>query len=356
MAQIPFERVRDYQRLPIDAQDVVTRARVVVAAQATKDNLQSINTKFGPFASVASFPYYPVPIAVEHVAAEHATYRAVRSFELPAGIDPFLPQTSPAIPDPAGVAGFTNIGAVRDGDLSTYAEATEAGGSFYFPVFNSATTTVEHVLYGYRITYSLKLKAGGGGGVRTAVGVIQHEYNYDSISRRLTAAATYGLPVAGEPTTLDVYFPTPQRNELRGVPMTSGRQWLRLLFSADTGVSYLRVYEYYPLLLNVPLLESIARAQIRLPVSTPRRVTVRGYLPPGDLTHTITGWPGGDYTGVVARQSYREGNTIVDFEQAGAPPGVPQDALEAERVRTNRTRELVRAATYPTLVGNHVTR
>src|SRR5690606_2104087 len=92
------------------------------------------------------------------------------------------------------------------------------------------------------------------------------------------------------------------------------------------------VHHFYPLLLNVPLLEDIAKRQIRLPAPTPRRVTVAGYVPP-DREHTIVGWPGGDYTAVVAQHQYDLGRTVIDFEQAGAPVGLPAEAIEAARER-----------------------
>src|SRR5690606_39112832 len=106
-----------------------------------------------------------------------------------------------------------------------------------------------------------------------------------------------------------------------------------------------RVTHFYPLILNEALLEENAKANIRLPAQLPQRVTVRGYVAP-DREHTIQGWPGGDYTGVVAQHQYELGRTVIDFEESGPPLGVPAEAVEAERVRVARTAASIDRAAY----------
>lgn len=354
MAQIPFERVLDYQRLPIDAQDVVTKARIVVAGQPASsagDDFEYAEDGIGD----APLPaYYPRPIVIEYEHPEHATYQAERSFALPKGVDPFLPPTHPDIRNPILSGGWTGSAAnLRDDDPSSYVEYQPGNPAQVAEIAFDAVSDALPRMVGARVSYSLELEDKAAFSPALLQFWIGDKLRFGGGSR--TMYLRQALKQADGAVVTFVSLRNAQASISGNLGTLVVRRWKAAPGDMPAVVS-LKIHEAYPLVLDRPLLESIARAQIRLPVSTPRRVTVRGYLPPGDLTHTITGWPGGDYTGVVARQSYREGNTIVDFEQAGAPPGVPQDALEAERVRTNRTRELVRAATYPTLVGNHVTR
>src|SRR5690606_20363806 len=117
-------------------------------------------------------------------------------------------------------------------------------------------------------------------------------------------------------------------------------------FAAFDNAEACQLFEFYPLILNTALLEEIAKSNIRLPAERPQRVTVRGYVPP-DREHTIVGWPGGDYTGTVAQVQYELGRTVIDFEQAGAPVGLPAEAIEAARERRVAIDRAVQDAAYP---------
>jgi hypothetical protein len=112
----------------------------------------------------------------------------------------------------------------------------------------------------------------------------------------------------------------------------------------------IEVTQFYPLILNTALLERIAKDNVRVPGTIPQRVTVSGYVPP-DREHTITGWPGGDYTARVAQQQYELGRTVIDFEQAGAPVGLSAEAIEAARERSVAVRSEVLRAGYALKMG-----
>lgn len=347
MAIITYDRVVDYDRLPIDAQDVVTRARIVVAAQPTGEN----RTSLAALMNGRSVPYLPSPIVVEYTAPQHSLFEAERSFELPSGIDPFLPPTHPSIPNPAA-SGFSDANNVRDGNPETYAALTGSGArELSFNVLPDPNA----IVVGYRLAASVE-RVGDQGDVLGTPPVYAHvrlrrTTGVPPSDLSGTTHAMHELSSSLETAESYAIVPPAQNNELDDSVIAHRHSTVAVGVNALADVPSMHVYEFYPLVLNVPLLQGIAKAQIRLPASNPRRVVVRGYLPPGDRVHTIKGWPGGDYTGVVARQSYVDGNTVVDFEQAGAPLGLSQEAVEAERVRLNRTKDLIRTANYPNLIG-----
>ncbi|MFA5551611.1 MAG: hypothetical protein WDA03_08340 [Trueperaceae bacterium] len=355
MATFPFSRVLNYERLPIDAQDIVTKARIVIVSQETTEHSFAMTSAFGNLPpNHTVIPYRPVPVTVEYESPYHSLYGAERSFSLPAGVDPFLPAPHSMIPNPIASPAIPDLNNIRDGDLTTYASVSGgSGGSIQYAVHPPYVPAIEgRVVIGFRIVYDLTLLGAPAPGNATyplnADLYLAHNFGTSEI---LVSKIAYSLPATAESGEFVAYWPRPIVNQVQDRPILSGGgQWVRLIY-IPTGFSKLDIFEFYPLIVNTALVTDIAKAQIRVPASTPRRVQVRGYLPPGDLTHTIVGWPGGDFTGVVARQTYRDMSTIVDFEQTGAPPGVPQELLEAERVRVNRTNELIRAAEYPSLIG-----
>ena len=131
MSTIPFSDVLDWQPLPIDAQEVVTKVRLVVAGNLAGRAPQRITAYATDDPDTTeAVDYVPWPITVLYEAPEHAIYGAERSFALPTGLNPFLAPTSDLIPEPVAV-GFDNPGApsvVRDGDPETSAEYTAGVG------------------------------------------------------------------------------------------------------------------------------------------------------------------------------------------------------------------------------------
>lgn len=338
MARISYSRVLEVQRIPIDAQDLVTRARVVIVAQATKERLVSLTAKAPDSSTVV--PYLPEPVAVSAtLTPHHSSIQATRSFSLPDTFDPFLPATHPSIPDPVG--SVSDMDKARDGDPTTYASwggLTTAGMSY---------TITDHnvMMAGARILYDLDTSDGS-----SALLAVNHSRE-TSTGVQVGVQATYELPPTDSPTEVVVFVPPPQWNDASPPATFTLVDKTQNVSISGRNVNTFRVYEFIPLLVNLPLVQSVARAQLRMYASNPRRVTVKGIVPPGDVEHVIVGWPGGDFTGPVARQSYVGGTTVIDFEQAGAPPGLTQEAVEAERVRLARTRDLIRSATYPSLIG-----
>src|SRR5690606_9544589 len=99
------------ERLPVDAQDVVTKVTLVVAgnrAGADPGMLIAYNTD-DPL-TIETVTYCPWPITFEYEAPEHATLGCARAFALPEGVDPFLPPDDDGVPEPDTVINFVNPG------------------------------------------------------------------------------------------------------------------------------------------------------------------------------------------------------------------------------------------------------
>lgn len=357
MAVIQYSRVIDRQLLPVDAQDVVTRVRLVVAGDVAGDIAEVHQATSAPDGGETR-PYAPIPIVHEYTAPEHSVYNATRAFALPSGVNPFLPPTAPEIPEPT-VSGFDNPGSpsvVRDGDPLTSADWLLGVGSTGFITYGSVAG---HRMHGFRLMYTLQQDGVGGvyPGLGTHVRVRVGDRfavggDPDSGTVRAFAVSPALTPVE-LPTELYGVAPEASftalgnRNGTVVVPFGATAVELRV----DMNVSAMQVIHFYPLMLDEVLLEDIARAQIRLPAQLPQRVTVRGYVSP-DREHTIVGWPGGDYTGVVAQHQYELGRTIIDFEQAGSPAGLPAEAIEAARERKQAIDGTVAVANYNLMMGS----
>lgn len=361
MASILMSDVLEHQLLPVDAQDVVTRVRLVIAgnragAEADGPTIKQVQGQWSPppFAAYTYLSYFPAPIVFEYTAPEHSVYGATRALALPSGVNPFLLPNDPRIPEPVAL-NFDNPGSpsvIRDGDPLTSADFSGGLGDTAWVTY-LPDPAVDYV--GFRLRYALSTT-----GVTMQRGVSVGMYYTVRAQPPLDDSDWFEgdsyvneLPDT-ENAELYAVFPPDARWLPANEPFPLERKEMRvqLHVPAGTEVNSMQVTDFYPLVLNEALLEEIARAQIRLPAQAPRRVTVRGALPPTDTSHTIVGWPGGDYTGRVARQTYREGVTVVDFEQAGAPPGVPQELLEAERVRTTRTQAAIANANYNLMLGS----
>jgi len=354
VATIPYADVQNIERLPIDAQEVVTKVRLVIAG--------NIGGSRDTFFSGAIDDFYlddtpntgndvttaPLPAVYTYEASEHASYGCERSLALPEGFNPFLPPTDDLVGEPGTVNNFTNPGtpsAIRDGDPTTF--ATLSGSS----------TFTGQILYGtnqpscgWLLRYSL-INAGSSPWARYVNSLHTH-LDGDPKSRTLVRRA-WQLPSTNaidEPTELYAI----SLHDARGENENMGDGWVRVsnysLNIVGDGGAEARVYAYYPLILDQDLLEQVAKANIRLPALIPQRVTVTGIVAP-DREHTITGWPGGDFTGKVAQHQYELGRTVIDFEQAGAPTGLPAEAVEAARERTVAVQSEVQRAGYSVKMG-----
>lgn len=344
MANIAYADLLNIERLPIDAQDVVSEAYLILAGnRAGRDPSTLMN-----FYSTGEFPtvsqavsYVPRPLAFKWV--DNNDFRGRRSFDLPATASPFLGPDSDDVPEPTTVTTFTNPGdpsAIRDGDPTTYA-STASGGSIAYTSISKAV--------GFKIMYTAA-QAG-----RAAI--VLHP-----AVEPVTTWGIYTLPAASTPAEVTAILlldartarenlespgtpvnPSPPYGVLEGAPTRS-----HISVQFDAGA--VQVFEFYPLIPDEARLAAIAASNISLPAEKPQRITVRGYVAP-DREHTITGWPGGDYTATVAQHQYELGRTVIDFEQAGSPVGLPAEALEAARERRVAIDRAVSEAAYPVRMG-----
>lgn len=356
MATIQYADVVERQLLPIDAQDIVTKVRLVVAGNRAGAEPHELSvTSNDPEVSMtdARLVYHPLPVVVEYEAPEHATYGCVRMFSLKDGINAFLKPTDAGIPDPT-VLNFVNPGspsAVRDGDPATFATYAGADGGVieYPPIENcfgyalmlhleSTGGTFPSMVGQPPGTVFVRMDPGYGSDLAVAEAVVRLEN---------TLKASYSYFV------LPGYAGAAVENGAPG-PFTgfSGSLQLGIVPDSAKQVSRADVYAFYPLVLNLPLLLDIAAAEIRLPAQIPQRVTVEGFVAPA-VEHTIVGWPDGDYTGRVAQQQYAGGRTIIDFEQASVPVGLglTADVLEGERSRRVAVQNEIRSASYGVMMG-----
>ena len=337
MAIIPYANVVNVERLPIDAQDIVTKVRLVIAGN--RAGRPGFNFTVLENATSATVDYAPAPITFEYQDAAHATYGCERSFALPEGFNPFLPPESSAIADPVAGGTMSNPGtpsAVRDGDPTTFATLSSFGS------VGTLNYDYDASYVGFRLKYKAKDSAAGGGlliihGAGRAGG-----YQIWSKHRRVSEGA--------DTDTQYYVLPHDARNQIVNTPTVTGSAQQTLVMTAATTITELEVYDYYPLVLDAELLEDVAKSNIRLPGMIPQRVTVNGIIAP-DREHTITGWPGGDYTGAVAQHQYELGRTVIDFEQAGAPTGLPAEAVEAARERTVAVKAEIERRSYSIKMG-----
>ena len=357
MAIIPYADVRNVERLPVDAQDIVTKVRLVIAGNRAGREPGYLWTRG---ASVPADPpattYTPWPITHVYEAPEHATYGCERSLALPEGFNPFLAPTDAGIPEPSSVDNFNNPGtpsAIRDGDAETYAQwDTPAVAT------DPATITYPSIedCYGFILRYSLGSQPSAFDNIlKTHASVMVSPLFDDTppvVRYGFVLAATgEQLPDTGDAVELYMVIPPIANIAPENEPPHSATRFQGTVrLEAFDGTQFMQIYAFYPLVLNRALLDEVARANVRLPAVIPQRVTVTGVVP-ADREHTITGWPGGDFTGRVAQQQYELGRTVIDFEQAGAPTGLPAEAVEAARERTVAVRSEVQRSGYSVKMG-----
>ena len=361
MASIAITDLLDVERLPVDAQDIVTRVRLVIAGSPAGT--------FEPAASAAGVREaagepmeattpFVLPITYEYEAPEHAAFGCSRSFSLPEGFNPFLPPDHELVPDPSvpSPSSIVNPESMRDGDPATYAEASTGLGAPTVDAVYQVTGGGSSNWCGYKLRYSWVTDGALDElfGRRTNVRHLWHVEPYDAVATRVQVRRSWWL----EPTD-DLDSPHDSYQivlaDPRGLPANRGGEvlsrWAIYSFHlTDLGPGAVRLYEFYPLILNQSLLEDVAKSNIRLPAASPQRITVRGYVAP-DRSHTIVGWPGGDYTASVAQHQYDLGRTIIDFEQAGAPAGLPAEAIEAARERQTAINATVQSSSYSLKMG-----
>src|SRR5690606_33680281 len=228
--------------------------------------------------------HFPEPITYEYTAPQHATYGATRSFGLPEGINPFLDPTDPLIPEPIAT-GIVNPGdpsAVRDGDPLTYVEWEGGPSDTAALAFHLMTDSVARLCAGFRFKYALTGTTAHP--KHQNISTLQyHEVPFAGTLHILTQRNFLLSTTEAIDKPIDLYAVSPW--DARGVagnhisPVYSKRTIIGLTINLVQDAK-LRVYEFYPLILNEALLEDIAKSNIRLPAQVPQRVTVRGYVAP----------------------------------------------------------------------------
>lgn len=335
MASIAYADVRSRELQPIDARDICTKVTLVIAGRPSGREMERAHVLDG---SNTAYTHYPVPISVTVEADEHATYHAHKVFQLPDGTNPFLDPTDPIIPDPSAY-GVEDASVLRDGDPDT-SVTIPIDGTFYanassmalVSVRNSASHGDEPRLVGWRIMYSLHVSA------EHEATALREPFIWSDLW------VEFGPPIIATRYFWDLPY-TPGQADVTDLWATahvdarsnlSATQTLDRFYVSIYGVlGQLVVTHFYPLVLNTPYLEAIARSHLRLPASTPSRVTVAGVVPLED-EHTIVGWPGGDLVISVARQTYARDETIIEVEQKSAPRGLAASTAEAASIRRQR--------------------
>lgn len=316
MATIPFSSLKSLTPHLIDTAEACSEVSLVLAGEPAGKAADGVESTF-PLGVVINtgqdayrVQYIPAPITYrrENVDADFRRLLSV-PFE---GRSPFLP------PDQVDF-GTVNIGGtwagavddIRDGDPTSYLQ----GDDGYLTFNLDGTGTV-----GFGITYELD------------EGEAMVALLYAGTERLSNAGfveCTFGKwklpPTKNGPETFYAVLP----HDARHLPINGGEGVVyTILMVAPWGwhpeqglrnpgsYSNLLLYELLPLQLDTALLYNAAGRVLKEPASRPMSVTVAGFVPPAE-THTLLGWPGGDYTGTVARQVYREGETTIDFEQVG---------------------------------------
>lgn len=354
MASIPIANVRNTERLPIDAQDVITRARLVIAGNRAGWEPDAHFTRLTT-GGVGEFPTPPIPIpfAFEVDHADHDPLGCERSLALPEVVDPFLPPTS--VGTPHDVEGFTDGSSAYDGDPGTFA-ASDLSGTSQID-WREYLTSPNDIIVGFRILFSLVLNdpsTGSRYAIGNAPGLVTMLHTATPASGySVESRYAWAIQPNDEGILQDRYAIAPL--DARGHPANRAQSVtnyssldLTVLQQAAGGT--LHVYAFYPLIIDESLLEDVAIANLRAPAANPQRVVVTGYVPP-DREHTIVGWPGGDFTGAVAQQQYELTQTVIDFDQAGAPVGLPAEARETALERSKSTSESIARASYGLKMG-----
>jgi hypothetical protein len=363
---IPFTSDIAWVPLPIDSQDLVTKVRLVVAGEPAGWESQWIQSTIVRSDAVTVETYRPRPVTFEYADAANATYGAERSFGVSPRSNPFLRPGATGMPSPSSVR-VNDPGNVIDGDPETFATPTGAGGAGTPGIFYGNGVDQQYRAVGFVLMYSGAVELGS----------LQYPFFTPGVNAKWRSTAVengdreevYGYwPLVNETETHFSQRSAILPDDARFDPVNDGHGSsaplarvadLSLQLPDDSTYTNLQVYHFYPLIPDLDLLERAAKQLIRLPHTSPKRVTVP-YVVPAEASHTLVGWPGGDLTAAVARTQWIDGTTVIDFEAPGAPLTIDADgaitlvtaeAVEAERVRRNHAAEELRRGTYKLLMG-----
>ena len=373
MATIPIATVVRVDPIPVDAQELVTNPVVVIAGTlAGQKPFSQVAREFADDADTAGTPHQivPWPVVHENPDALDATYHASQALEWPPGSEPFLDAADlPSEPTISG--GMSNAGdpsAARDGDATTYAGIANLSAGGGRLVYNDPPIENTDLFYGFQLTYSLEIPSGTRStyvtGTPANAGLILssrdpyhgaigahagNHVNYPAFEARYV----YAIPETdGTPKSiyaLGTFDARAHADNAGGVaPYLYAHLYLEVLQQGAGGA--LQVFDFHPLMVNAALADSVVSRNVQVPALAPQRVTVRGYVA-ADAEHTITGWPGGDFTGAVAQHTYQQGLTIIDFEQRGPASLADADRLQDAIAKRRSARRRIDDAFWPVLLG-----
>ena len=365
----------DFVYRPVDAEDVVTKVLLVIAgSHAGRDPYMEGHHKFeepppeGSRWSHAAyvFDYLPRPIVFAYEHESHAVFRAERSFGLPEGLNPFLePEeldpggwrgtgegTYPGAENPNDVleldlavwstdgVGYTSFtpeeaAAVYDGDPTTFVSAPAGGGlrfRFRARAIGGANLVQRQPIVGYRVVHSGELfpgeeETGALGAIVPTNRVLFVQY----------VVHAPGVVDWGGLTPGSVAWQSRVAHDLRSVPIDSGGMGFYSVWPASVHfddvnlaeaeiptravgevsfkmlqpITEVRLYAFYPLIMNHEFLTEVARANIRVPRAMPGDAVVEGYSPPVPVV-SVEGvmFPGGTVeNGLVGSASVADETT-----------------------------------------------
>lgn len=325
MITVDFKDVL-YKALPIDAQDLTSAVDIVVVGDKAGLEPDSIICSDTYGEVVMPNQYVASPAVASFVHEQDATYHMKKSVKLADFFDPFLKVTDlsydlySVLPTPIDSKLVLRVyrlfpapevvpTALSDDDNSTYLSNTAPAGQQIYSTWLIGNTYQGHMhsALGFRFIYSMLLS-----NTNPAPYIeIHHSQtctDADSVVHQLAAVARYNIPNT-EGSINDIYgiLPIPifwdPDNGYTAISQTT----YITMFANDsnfTGPGTLKVYEWFPLIIDYDKLQNVASAEIKLPAIRPAQVVVKGYSAP-DTSLTVSGYPGGDITAAVASVEYK---------------------------------------------------
>jgi hypothetical protein len=310
--QIRASELLNFLFRPVISEDVVTKVNIVVAgapAGRTPDYQFAANwdppSAGGRTHTMAHYEYVPLPIVFSYEDPLHAVFRAEKSFALPEGINPFLEPSlamTEAGTELTNSAAWVNLDNIFDEDATTYA-SLPAGSSAFLQIATriiddspGRDLIAEQPMVGFRVVYAGLFfpdvfqdysgeRSANRVDFKLQITDQMFSGTLQSQSHLTEVLASYALQSvevqSGGLGFYSVWNPSAQFdvvNHPDGRPIYHSVNGM--LLSVKDTVSEVRLYYFYPLVMNAELLTEIARANLRIPRALPGDAIVRGYSPP----------------------------------------------------------------------------
>ena len=310
MASIAYDDIKNsILYLPINSENAVTQPRIIVAGE--RAGIEPYNNVID--LNGVSRDYYPSSIYYDYDGSGDDPAGAKIKREFPVTTrTPFHDFNT--IPSFGAVTtnNFTNPAGAYDGSGATSAvNSNGPGSSNYFEfLYDSTEITAGNIPYGIYLKYYLD-KSDDPPTQAVTNDTTDLAIMYASAGLYFHTTH-YALPSATpDPIGILVIVP-PDLRLIDPVYYPFDQVFIYIQTFASSGNFLL--YHALPLLLNQDRLQKEAISQMRLTGQKPLKFIYQGVLP-CDKEHTITGFPGGDYTASVAKQVYKEGFTEVNLEE-----------------------------------------